>query len=312
MVAIMNTLAIYEQFRAVLGDEPARRFAETIGTMIEEAKNSVTKDDFRQLRESADANIARLDAALVRLAEAQAHTAERVACVEDRLTVVEDRLTSVEDRLTVVEDRLTSVEDRLTVVEDRLTGVEDRLTGVEDRLTGVEDRLTRLEEIVTRLAEAQARTEKQLEELVGIVSKLVVRSDRHEGTLLELKFRDRLPAYLGRLLRKAKVIDASDLLDVIEPRLAAVAVDDFLRADVVATGTIDGRQTYLVGEISYKADEDDVMRAARRAGSLVKAGLPATPLVACESIPPQTAEYARREGVRVWVDGTILEPEGAT
>ena len=283
MVAIMNTLAIYEQFRAVLGDEPARRFAETIGTMIEEAKNSVTKDDFRQLRESADANIARLDAALVRLAEAQAHTAERVACVEDRLTVVEDRLTSVEDRLTVVEDRLTSVEDRLT----------------------------RLEEIVTRLAEAQARTEKQLEELVGIVSKLVVRSDRHEGTLLELKFRDRLPAYLGRLLRKAKVIDASDLLDVIEPRLAAVAVDDFLRADVVATGTIDGRQTYLVGEISYKADEDDVMRAARRAGSLVKAGLPATPLVACESIPPQTAEYARREGVRVWVDGTILEPEGA-
>ena len=283
MVAIMNTLAIYEQFRAVLGDEPARRFAETIGTMVEEAKNSVTKDDFRQLRESADANIARLDAALVRLAEAQAHTAERVARVEDRLTVVEDRLTSVEDRLTVVEDRLTSVEDRLT----------------------------RLEEIVTRLAEAQARTEKQLEELVGIVSKLVVRSDRHEGTLLELKFRDRLPAYLGRLLRKAKVIDASDLLDVIEPRLAAVAVDDFLRADVVATGTIDGRQTYLVGEISYKADEDDVMRAARRAGSLVKAGLPATPLVACESIPPQTAEYARREGVRVWVDGTILEPEGA-
>jgi archaellum component FlaC len=252
--------------------------------MIEEAKNSVTKDDFRQLRESADANIARLDAALVRLAEAQAHTAERVARVEDRLTVVEDRLTSVEDRLTVVEDRLTSVEDRLT----------------------------RLEEIVTRLAEAQARTEKQLEELVGIVSKLVVRSDRHEGTLLELKFRDRLPAYLGRLLRKAKVIDASDLLDVIEPRLAAVAVDDFLRADVVATGTIDGRQTYLVGEISYKADEDDVMRAARRAGSLVKAGLPATPLVACESIPPQTAEYARREGVRVWVDGTILEPEAAT
>jgi hypothetical protein len=297
MVAIMNTLAIYEQFRAVLGDEPARRFAETIGTMVEEAKNSVTKDDFRQLRESADANIARLDAALVRLAEAQAHTAERVARVEDRLTVVEDRLTSVEDRLTVVEDRLTSVEDRLTVVEDRLTSVEDRLT--------------RLEEIVTRLAEAQARTEKQLEELVGIVSKLVVRSDRHEGTLLELKFRDRLPAYLGRLLRKAKVIDASDLLDVIEPRLAAVAVDDFLRADVVATGTIDGRQTYLVGEISYKADEDDVMRAARRAGSLVKAGLPATPLVACESIPPQTAEYARREGVRVWVDGTILEPEGA-
>lgn len=244
--------------------------------MIEEAKNTVTKDDFRQLRESVDANVAGIDAALARLAEAQAHTEERVARVEDRLTVVEDRLAKVEDRLMLVEDRLT-----------------------------------RLEEIVTRLAEAQARTEKQLAELVEIVAKLVIRSDRHEGTLMELKFRDRLPAYLGRLLRKANVIDASDLLDAIEPKLAAVAVDDFLRADVVATGTIDGPQTYLVGEISYKADEDDVMRAARRTASLVKAGLPATALVACESIPPQTAEYARREGVRVWVDGTILEPETA-
>lgn len=223
----MNTLAIYEQFRTLLGDEPARRFAETIGTMIEEAQNVVTKDDFRHLRESVDANVARIDAALA------------------------------------------------------------------------------------QLAEAQVRTEKRLEELVGLASKLVIRSDRHEGTLMELKFRDRLPAYLGRLLRKAKVIDASDLLDAIEPKLAAVAVDDFLRADVVATGTIDGRQTYLVGEISCKADEDEVMRAARRTASLVKAGLPATALVACESIPPQTAEYARREGVRVWVDGTILEPETA-
>jgi hypothetical protein len=38
----------------------------------------------------------------------------------------------------------------------------------------------------------------------AILSQLVIRSDRHEGSLLELMFRDRLPAYLGRFLRKGR------------------------------------------------------------------------------------------------------------
>ncbi|MFM9194243.1 MAG: hypothetical protein ACKOWG_00580 [Planctomycetia bacterium] len=99
MVAMMDTLAIYEQFRAVLGEERAKGFAQTLGTMIEEAENAATKEDIRLLR------------------EAQART---------------------------------------------------------------EARLERLEATVERLA--------------TIVEKLVIRSDRHEGMLLELTFRDRLPS----------------------------------------------------------------------------------------------------------------------
>lgn len=34
MVALMNTLMIYEQFRAVLGEEGAKGFAQTLGTMF--------------------------------------------------------------------------------------------------------------------------------------------------------------------------------------------------------------------------------------------------------------------------------------
>ncbi len=251
MVVAMNTLAIYEQFRAVLGEEKAKTFAETLGTMIDDAKNVATKEDIRLLRETSDINASRLDAALTKLAEAQVRT---------------------------------------------------------------EARLDRLEQTVEKLAEAQVHTEARLnrleqtvQKLVDVVEKLAIRSDRHEGALLELKFRDRLPSYLGRFLRKAKVIDASDLIDAIEPTVGSVAVDDFLRADVVATGTLDGNPTYLVGEISYTADEDDVMRAARRASCLAKAGLPAVGLVACESIGPRTAEYALKEGVRVWVDGRVLD-----
>ena len=256
----MNTLAIYEQFRTVLGEERAKSFAETIGTMIEDAKNTATKEDFRILRESADANTARLEAALARLAESQARS-------------------------------------------------EDRLVRLEQTVQNLADAQARTEARVEGLAEAQARTEAKLEQLIEIVTKLVIRSDRHEGDLLELKFRDRLPSYLGRLLRKAKVIEAAELIDAIEPTVGEVAVDDFLRSDVVATGTLNGSSVYLVGEISYTANEDDVMRAARRTACLVKAGLPAVGLVACEKISPQTAEYASKEGVRVWLDGRMLDAE---
>ena len=244
MVALMNTLMIYEQFRAVLGEEGAKGFAQTLGTMFEEAKNAATKEDMRILRESASTDFSRLEAAMTNLAEAQARTDSEVK----------------------------------------------------------------------ELAQAQARTESRVEELAGtmtsfstILNQLVIRSDRHEGSLLELRFRDRLPAYLGRFLRKGRVIQASDLLDQIEPKLAEAAVDDFLRADVVATGMVEGKTTYLVGEVSYTVDADDVMRAARRAACLGKAGLPTIPLVACEKISPQTTAYARQECVRVWVDGSLLD-----
>jgi hypothetical protein len=284
----MNTLAIYEQFRTVLGEQRAKDFAETIGKMIEDAKNAATKEDIRILRESVDTGTARLEAALARLAEAQVRTEERL------------------DRLEQTVGQLAQAQARTEARVEELAQAQAR---TEARVEELAQAQARTEARVEELAQAQARTEAKLEQLVEIVTKLVVRSDRHEGDLLELRFRDRLPSYLGRLLRKAKVIEAADLIDLIEPTQGAVAVDDFLRADVVATGTLDGSLTYLVGEISYTAAEDDVMRAVRRTACLRKAGLPAMGLVACEKISSQTAEYARKEGVTVWVDGRVLTPE---
>jgi hypothetical protein len=189
-------------------------------------------------------------------------------------------------------------------------------------------RLDRLEAVVNKLAEAQLRTEARLdtlaeaqlrtearlerleaavEKLVAITEKLVIRTDRHEGQLLELLFRDRLPSYLGLYLQRAKVLQTSDLLDDIEPRLDRAEVEDFLRADVLARGAIDGTPTYVVGEVSYTADADDVEQASRRSALLRKADLPAVGLVACAVIPPQTLAYAREQGVRVWADSRMLE-----
>jgi len=278
MVAMMDTLAIYEQFRAALGDEKAKAFAQVLGKMIEEAKNAATKDDVQTLREAADASTARLEAALTNLAQAQSRTEARL-------------------------EELAQAQARTEARVEELAQAQSR----------TEARLDRLEETVQRLAEAQVRTEERLarleqtvEKLAEVVKGLVIRTDRHEGTLLELRFRDRLPSYLGLYLRRAKVLQPADLLDAIEPRLDRADVEDFLRADILAEGAVDGRQTYVVGEVSYTAEANDVERAARRAALLRKADLPAVALVACEAAHPQTIAYAREQGVRIWADGVLV------
>jgi hypothetical protein len=244
MAILMDTLSIFEQFRDALGEDKAKVFAHTLGTMIDEAKNAATKEDIRLLRESLDSNVARIDATLEKLAEAQLRTEERLGTLTARVDTLADNLAT------------------LTLRVDKLTEA---------------------------------------------VDKLVIRSDRHEGTLLELKFRDRLPSYLGRYLRKAKVLHLSDLLDELEPKLTSDEVDDFLRADVLASGTIDGELTYVIGEVSYTAEADDVERAGRRAALVRKGNLPAVGLVACEVTHPQTIAYAREQGVRMWVDGVLVD-----
>jgi hypothetical protein len=93
----------------------------------------------------------------------------------------------------------------------------------------------------------------------------------------------------------------------LEPRLDRAEVEDFLRSDVLASGAVDGKPTYVVGEVSYTADAGDIERAARRAALLRKADLPAVGLVACETVQPQTLAYAREQGVKVWADGRLVD-----
>lgn len=108
------------------------------------------------------------------------------------------------------------------------------------------------------------------------------------------------------------MLQPADLLDEVEAKLDRPEVEDYLRADVLAQGLVDDKPTYVIGEVSYTADADDVERAARRAALLRKADLPAVGLVACESVHPQTIAYAREQGVRVWASGRFVDEKEGT
>jgi len=173
--------------------------------------------------------------------------------------------------------------------------------------------LSDLSHTVSDLAEQQKLTSAEVRDLADTVRTLHIRTDKTAGWALEWVVGNRLPAYVGRHIKRCRVVGPMDVIESLEDRpaireLSAEDLDQLRRSDLIATGTIDGDTIYLVGEVSFTADNDDVLRAARRAAVLRKVGERAQPFVACDAIAPISAELARREGVWVIVEGRLLTP----
>jgi hypothetical protein len=324
----MNTYRIYEDFKATLGDAAAKSLAQTLGTMFEELKDTVTKEDFRILRESIDANVSRLDGALTRLAdgqtklfEAQTRTDAKMAEIVDgqaklfesqartdtKMAELVDGQTKLFEAQTRTDTKMAELVDGQTKLFEAQTRTDTKMAELVDGQTKLFEAQGRTEARMVELAEAQGRTEQQIKILADAMQRLTVRTDAVVGHTFELRFRDRLTAYLGRFLRRGKVVGNDTLLDALEPHVTTEEVDDFLRADIVAKGLVDGAEAYVVVEVSSTGDTNDIVRAERRAAILRKAGLNAIPLVACAAILPEALDFAHRSGVHVWCNGSIVD-----
>jgi hypothetical protein len=338
----MNTYRIYEDFKVTLGDAAAKSLAQTLGTMFEELKDTVTKEDFRILRESIDANVSRLDGALTRLAdgqtklfeaqtrtdakmaeivdgqaklfEAQAHTDLKMVELIDGQTKLFEAQTRTDAKMAELVDgqaKLFESQARTDVKMAELADGQAKLFEAQGRteakMVELAEAQGRTEARMVELAEAQGRTEQQIKTLADAMQRLTVRTDAVVGHTFELRFRDRLTAYLGRFLRRGKVVGNDTFFDALESRVTTEEIDDFLRADIVAKGLVDGAEAYVVVEVSSTGDTNDVVRAERRAAILRKAGLNAIPLVACGAILPEALDFAHRSGVHVWCNGSIVD-----
>lgn len=261
----MNTYRLYEDLKAALGDEAAKSLVQTLGTMFEELRDTVTRQDDRVIREAADGRFSGLESATTHLAEAQVRTEARVA-------------------------ELAEAQAR-----------------TESRVAELAEAQSRTEARVAELAESQRQLAIAQKETAVALQRLTIRTDAVVGRTFELQFRDRLTAYLGRFLRRGKLIANDELLETIEAHVTDREIDEFLRADAVVRGIVDGKPTYVVVEVSTTGDVEDIVRAEQRAGILRKAGLESIPLVACDAISPESIAFAKLSGVRVWCNGSMLD-----
>ncbi len=153
------------------------------------------------------------------------------------------------------------------------------------------EELLSLPDIVRGLAEAQRRTEERLDQLAAHVLQLDQRVERVEkhvadmrGILLEMRYRDKAPAFFGSWLRKVRVVDMGFVPDKLADRLTREEIERLLPLDLLVRGQLPpqqgGEEVWLAVEVSNVIDENDVARAVERAGLLRKAGLRAVPVVA--------------------------------
>ena len=282
-------MATIPQIRDRLLKEFSEPQADLLAHVVTEVYDSLaTKADLHELtvvvRELADAQ-GRTELRVGELADAQGRTELRVGELADAQGRTELRVGELADAQKQTALRMGELSEAQKQTERRMGEMSE----------------------ARRHADVQfGEMSRAVSELAALQQQMLIRLDKNDRRSFELFFRTHLPAYLGRHMRRCRVISADQLLDTVEDRLAEEEVDDLLRADLVATAVVDGTPMHLVGEVSCTADNEDVVRASRRAGHLRKAGLPAMPFVACEAIGPKTLELASREQVRVLVEGRLL------
>ena len=183
----------------------------------------------------------------------------------------------------------------------------------------------RTEERVAALAEAQNRTNEQIAALTRVVYALtedvrVLKIDVGDlkGDNLERRYREKAPAYFGRLVRRMRVLSAEELAGLLEDaveqgQLTDAEKDEAILTDVVVRGRYhgSGAEVYLVIEVSWGVGVHDVERAVQRAAVLGKLGNPALPVVAGKAVTAQAEQLAHQKHVWQVIDGQAVSPQSA-
>ncbi|MFN3414038.1 MAG: hypothetical protein ACK42L_08270 [Thermoanaerobaculum sp.] len=205
-------------------------------------------------------------------------------------------------RLILSEEFLT-----LPVTVRRLEEELAKLAATVERLVESQEQM---QAAIRELTEAQARTENALKQLTLRVDTMSGQLGDVRGQLLEIRFREKAPANLGRFLRKVQVLPAVKVAELLDQAVDAGRLNweerqTVLLADAVVQGvTAEGAPTTLVVEVSGVVDERDVARAVERAELFAKAlETPAQAVVMGQEIPNPVRSLAQRLGVWCLEDG---------
>ncbi len=242
----------------------------------------------------------RLETAMLELAQAQKRTEQRV----EELAQAQQRTERRVEELAQAQQRTEQRVEELAQAQQR---TEQRVDRLEIALLELAQAQQRTEQRVEELAQAQQRTEAEIQKLTASQQSMLTELGQLVGERLERQYRDRAPAYFGRILRRARSLSLQDLEAALEPHLTDDEIADALLLDAVVSGRVTGMpdspQIMLALEVSSVIDRVDVMRAVRRAALLRKAGMLAVPAVAGPKITQGAGEMLQSGSVLLVQDG---------
>ncbi|MDP8969414.1 MAG: hypothetical protein M3N52_02725 [Actinomycetota bacterium] len=194
------------------------------------------------------------------------------------------------------------------------------MTTLEELARSLRDVVQALDQLRASLADVvvlQRQTTEDIAELTRAVGHLSDRVGTIEGWTLEERYRTRGHAYFQRIARRLHVLTSDEL-----EALLGEAVDDGVLtddqadqvrlADLVAGGRRADGEVWLVVEVSWTVDLDDVQRAADRARLLSATGRRALPVVAGKRVHREADEAIHDLGVWRVVNGRADPPRPST
>ena len=186
-------------------------------------------------------------------------------------------------RRQVLADEMLDLPKAMQTLTERV----DQLTQRVDQLAG---RMNQLAGRMDQLAESHLKVSQDVDWL--------------KGSMLELRYKNRAPAYFSKIIRRTHVLSHDEMNDLIDKaesaaRISAEDADDLLEADLVVRGRrrANGQDVFLVVEVSWGIGVSDVTRAVRRARVLGRTGRTTLPVVAGSWVTPDALAPARDMGV---------------
>lgn len=261
---MLDTLKLFKELKDYMTPEAAEKIAQTIGTVYEELRESVTKKDFAELQ-----------ATVQRIVEIQEQSEKHLAAIDLRLEEITETQRQTDLRL----DKLTERMDQLTIRMDKLTERVDQLTIRMDQLT----------ERVDQLAKAQVRTE---EEIARLSRELKGVNKRLGGLSMTVGYglEDKILPFIPAFARDAYGMEVT----TVDRRNLEYSETEYDEINIYAEGHINGELCYIVGECKAQPGKRDADRFARkltRAGKVLKGRI--FPLLVGYVFPPQVERYIR-------------------
>jgi|Deesub1362A_J573_1020465.scaffolds.fasta_scaffold00396_14 predicted transcriptional regulator len=311
---MIDTLQIYEDLKDDISPSAAKKIAESIGRVYNELLNTVTKEEFRELKEVV-AELAeaqrrteqrvnelaeaqrRTEQRVNELAEAQRRTEQRVNELAEAQRRTEQRVNELAEAQRRTEQRVNELAEAQRRTEQRVNELAEAQRRTEQRVNELAEAQRRTEQRVNELAEAQRRTEQELKKLVGEHRKTREQLgglSHSVGYILE----DRAYRGLPELLKRDFGIRITSPLkrDYIE-----ISPGEYKEANIIGKGRHNGQEVLILGECKTqlkKTDIDSFIKFVKKAGKILQ-GEKLLLTVTYQASPP-VRRYAEQKGVKLY------------
>jgi archaellum component FlaC len=237
------------------------------------------------------------------LSEEYLSVPERLAHLDLEVAEIRKEIVEVRREIAGIHEEIARINGEIARINQEIARINQEIARINQEIAQIHEEIAQIHGEIAQIHGEIAQIHKEIAEIQRDIKVLKVDVGSLKGLVLESRFRERAPAYLGRWMRRARVYSYQELADLLDEaadagRLTPEEREDLMHTDLVARARRreDGEEVHVVAEVSWFVDLHDIERLTRRAATLQRAlGGAVVPLVAGCGISPEAAQQVKRQ-----------------